>query len=149
MNKIFLRGNLTKDVELRSTQKGNNIARFNLAIRRDFKNQEGKYDSDFVNCVAYGNQAEMINKYFHKGSGIIIVGHLQSGSYTKEDGTRVYTLDVIVENVEFDRVANEQKKETTIEKTDEEIIASVVNNDPYEAFGKQIELSDIENELPF
>ena len=148
MNKVFIRGNLTRDVELRETKSGKQVSRFNVAVRRDFKNADGEYESDFPNCVAYGNLAETINKYFHKGSGIIVMGHLQTGSYEDQDGKRIYTTDVIVESIEFDR--KESKKEEPVEeKTDGEIIADVVKEDPYEKFGEQIQIDDDGFELPF
>lgn len=145
MNKVFLRGNLTRDVELRSTQSGKQIARFSVAVRRDMKNADGEYESDFLNCIAFGNQAEMINKYFHKGSGIIVLGHIQTGSYEKEDGTKVYTTDIVVENIEFDR--KESKKEETHQETDTEIVQKAMSDDPYAAMGEQIAIDD--NDLPF
>ena len=145
MNKVFIRGNLTRDVELRSTQNGKQIARFSVAVRRDMKNADGEYESDFLNCIAFGNQAEMINKYFHKGSGIIVLGHIQTGSYEKEDGTKVYTTDIVVENIEFDR--KESKKEETKEETDTEIVQKAMSDDPYIAMGEQIQIDN--NDLPF
>jgi len=157
MNKVFIRGNLTRDVELRETKSGKQVSRFNVAVRRDFKNSEGEYESDFINCVAYGTLAETIDKYFHKGSGIIVLGHLQTGSYEKDDGTKVYTTDLIVENIEFDRKPETKKEEpvkeyyTKVEdieeKTDSEIIADAMKEDPYEKFGEQIEIDGFE--LPF
>ena len=150
MNKVFIRGNLTRDVELRETRNGKQVSRFNVAVRRDFKNSDGEYESDFINCVAYGTLAETIEKYFHKGSGIIVLGHLQTGSYEKDDGTKVFTTDLIVESIEFDRKP-EAKKEEPIEnieeKSNSEIIADVVKEDPYEKFGEQIEIDGFE--LPF
>ena len=87
----------------------------------------------------------MINKYFHKGSGIIVLGHIQTGSYEKEDGTKVYTTDIVVENIEFDR--KESKKEETKEETDTEIVQKAMSDDPYAAMGEQIAIDD--NDLPF
>lgn len=140
MNKVWLRANLTRDVELRSTQSGKQVARFGIAVRRDMKNANGEYESDFLNCVAYGNIAETINKYFHKGSGILIVGHIQTGSYDKEDGTKVRTTDIIVESIEFDR--KEESKEKTKE---EEKPKQKLSDEPFENFGRQME----QEELPW
>lgn len=145
MNKVFIRGLLTRNVELRETKSGKQVARFSVAVRRDMKNANGEYESDFLNCIAFGNQAEMINKYFHKGSGIIVLGHIQTGSYEKEDGTKIYTTDIVVENIEFDR--KESKKEETKEETDTEIIKKAMSDDPYVAMGEQIAIDD--NDLPF
>ena len=145
MNKVFLRGNLTRDVELRTTGGGKSVANFSIGVRRDFKNADGLYDSDFINCVAYGSLAEIINKYFHKGSGIIVLGHIQTGSYEKDDGTRVHTTDIVVENIEFDR--KESKKEESKEETDTEIVQKAMSDDPYAAMGEQIQIDN--NDLPF
>lgn len=148
MNKVFIRGNLTRDVELRETATGKQVARFNVAVRRDFKNSDGLYDSDFPNCVAYGNLAETISKYFHKGSGILVIGHLQTGSYDRDDGTKVYTTDIIVESMEFDRKESKKEEEPIEEKTDAEIVADAMKEDPYEKFGEQIQIDD-GYDLPF
>lgn len=147
MNQVILRGNLTRDVELKEGRNGKSVARFGIAVRRDFKNADGEYESDFMNCIAFGNQADTINTYLHKGSGIIINGRLQTGSYEREDGTKVSTTDVIVEKFEFDRKVESKKEEPLENKTDSEIIAEVVKEDPYEEFGKQIEID--ESDLPF
>lgn len=103
MNNVQLVGNLTRDVDLRYSQgeNANAFARFSVACQRRYKNSEGNYEADFINCVAFGKTAEFISKYFQKGSKIGLTGEIRTGSYTKEDGTRVYTTDVYVNNVEF------------------------------------------------
>lgn len=100
MNRVCLIGNLTKAVEVRYTQKGMAIANFTLAIRREIKKEDGTYDSDFINCVAYGKQAEALGKYIDKGSTLSVEGRIQTGSYEKE-GKKVYTTDVVVEKIQF------------------------------------------------
>lgn len=146
MNKCILRGNLTRDVELRTTQSGKQIARFSIAVRRDVKNEDGNYESDFINCIAFGKIAETIDKYFHKGSGIIVLGHIQTGSYEKEDGTKVFTTDIVVESIEFDRKEN-KKEETSQQPTQTEIIQKAMSEDPYVTMGEQVAIDD--NDLPF
>lgn len=127
MNKVIIKGNLTRNVDLRYTKNEIAVARFTVATKRNTANKDGKYESDFISCVAYQHNAEMINKYFSKGSGILVEGHIQTGLYEK-DGKKVYTTDVVVERVEFvDKL--EQKLEN---KTDAEIIASVVNEEQYQ-----------------
>lgn len=103
MNKVELVGRLTRDPEVRYTQGENAsaIARFSVAINRRFKNNEGNYDADFINCIAFGKSAEFIEKYFKKGMAIGIVGRLTTGNYTNKDGVKVYTTDVVVEDAEF------------------------------------------------
>lgn len=103
MNKVELVGRLTRDPEVRYTQgeDASAIARFSVAINRRFKNNEGNYEADFINCVAFGKSGEFIEKYFKKGMAIGISGRIQTGSYTNKDGVKVYTTDVVVEEAEF------------------------------------------------
>ena len=103
MNKVQLVGRLTRDPEIRYSQGENATAtaRFSVAVNRRFKNSEGNYDADFINCVAFGKSAEFVEKYFKKGMAIGLTGRIQTGSYTNKDGQKVYTTDVIVEETEF------------------------------------------------
>ena len=100
MNKVILIGRLTKDPDLRYTQSGTAVANFTLAVNRRY-NPNGEQEADFINCVAFGRQAEFAEKYFHKGIRIVITGRIQTGSYTNKDGVRVYTTDIVVEEQEF------------------------------------------------
>ena len=95
--------NLVRDPEIRHTQGENSmaVARFTLAVSRKKKNADGQYESDFINCVSFGKQAEFAEKHFLKGMKIAVIGHIQTGSYTKRDGSKVYTTDVMVEEQEF------------------------------------------------
>lgn len=103
MNKVILVGRFTRDPEIRYStgESATATARFSLAVNRRFKNAEGNYDADFINCVAFGKTAEFIEKYFNKGMAIGITGRIQTGSYTNKDGQKVYTTDVVVEEAEF------------------------------------------------
>lgn len=103
MNKCELVGRLTRDPEVRYSQGENSscIARFSIAVNRRFKNAEGNYEADFINCVAFGKSGEFIEKYFKKGMAIGITGRIQTGNYTNKDGVKVYTTDVVVEEAEF------------------------------------------------
>lgn len=101
MNKVEIVGRLTRDVEIRTTENGTVTARFSIAVSRRFKNVEGVYEADFINCVAFGKTAEFIEKYFSKGSMIGVTGRIQTGSYTNKDGQKVYTTDVVIEECEF------------------------------------------------
>lgn len=100
MNSVQLLGRLTRDPDVRYTDGGSTIARFSLAVDRRFK-QEGGETADFINCIAFGKTAEFIEKYFFKGTKIALNGRIQTGSYTNKDGVKVYTTDVVAENVEF------------------------------------------------
>lgn len=103
MNKVILMGRLTADPEMRYTTGENATAnaRFSVAVNRQFKNAEGNYDADFIRCVAWKNNAEFIQKWFHKGDMIVIEGNIRTGSYTNKDGQKVYTTEVWVDRVEF------------------------------------------------
>ena len=95
-------GRLTRDPDIRQSQGENaqTIARYSLAVDRRF-NRNGDQKADFISCVAFGRSAEFAEKYLHQGTKIAIEGRIQTGSYTKQDGTKVYTTDVVVENQEF------------------------------------------------
>ena len=103
MNKVMLMGRMTRDAEVRYTQGENSsaVARFTLAVDRRFKRQGDEQTADFISCVAFGKTAEFIEKYGHQGTKFVVEGCIQTGSYTNKDGIKVYTTDVIVEQVEF------------------------------------------------
>lgn len=100
MNSVQLLGRLTRDPDVRYADSGSTIAKFSLAVDRRFK-QEGGETADFINCIAFGKTAEFIEKYFTKGLKIALNGRIQIGSYTNKDNVKVFTTDVVVENVEF------------------------------------------------
>ena len=103
MNKVIIIGRFTRDPEIKYTtgENATATARFSLAVNRRFKNKEGNYDADFINCVAFGKTAEFIEKYFIKGMAIGITGRIQTGNYINKEGQKVYTTDVVVEETEF------------------------------------------------
>lgn len=99
MNNVTILGRLVRDVELNETQSGLKVAKFTLAVDRMNKKEletQGKQTADFINCVAFGKQADAISAFSRKGGRILINGRIQTGSYEKNDGTKVYTTDVIV-----------------------------------------------------
>lgn len=102
MNKVILMGRLTRDPDVRYSQNENStaVARFTLAVDRRFKKDE-QQSADFISCVAFGKTAEFFEKYMKQGSKICVEGRIQTGNYTNKDGQKVYTTDVVVENVEF------------------------------------------------
>ena len=103
MNKVVIIGRFTRDPEIKYTtgENATATARFSLAVNRRFKNKEGNYDADFINCVAFGKTAEFIEKYFTKGMAIGITGRIQTGSYINNEGQKVYKTEVVVEETEF------------------------------------------------
>jgi single-strand DNA-binding protein len=102
MNKVILMGRLTRDPEVRYSQGENSmaIARFTLAVDRRFK-RDGDQTADFISCVAFGRTAEFFEKYTKQGTKVCAEGRIQTGSYTNREGQKIYTTDVVVENVEF------------------------------------------------
>lgn len=102
MNKVILMGRLTRDPDIRYSQNENQIsvARFTLAVDRRFK-RDGDQTADFIGCVAFGKTAEFFEKYMKQGTKVCVEGRIQTGSYTRQDGQKVYTTDVVVENAEF------------------------------------------------
>lgn len=102
MNKWTGTGRFTRDPEVRYSQgeKSTAIARFSLAVNRRFK-RDGEPNADFINCIAFGKTAEMIEKYFRKGMKADVVGRIQTGSYTNKDNQKVYTTDIMIEEIEF------------------------------------------------
>ena len=99
MNKVFLSGNLTRDVEVRYTQSGKAFARMGIAVRRLFS--KDKEAVDFFNLVAWEKTAEFCGRYFTKGSRVLIEGRLQTSSYENKDGVKVNSVDILIENIEF------------------------------------------------
>ncbi len=101
MNKVILMGRLTRDPDVRYSQgdAATAVARFTLAVDRRFRREDAS--TDFISCVAFGRNAEFIEKYFRQGTKAVICGRIQTGSYTNRDGQKVYTTDVVVEEQEF------------------------------------------------
>lgn len=103
MNKVILMGRLTADPELRQTQSGVSSCRFSVAVNRQYKNDKGEYDADFISCVAWRQTAEFVSRYFAKGQMIAVEGTLRTGSYQDRQHPDVthYKTEVYVDNVEF------------------------------------------------
>ena len=114
MNKVQIVGRLTKDPELRTTANGVSVCSFTVAVNRRFKNPQGEYEADFINCVAWRNSAEILAKYFKKGNMVGIVGSIQTRNYEK-DGSKVYITEVSVEEVHF--VVSKMSEDKPVEET--------------------------------
>ena len=107
MNKVILMGRLTRDPEVSRTAGGINFVRFTIAVNRRFKNENGEYQADFINCVAWRQTAGFIARYFVKGAMISVAGSIQTGSYQK-DGQTVYTTNVNVEEAYFSLISKKE-----------------------------------------
>ena len=110
MNKVALVGRLTAKPELRYTNSNVAFTRFILAVNRQYPNQDGKREADFINIIAWRKQAEVISKYFDKGNLIAIEGKLQTSSYDDKNGNKKYTTDVALDNFEFIENKKEEHK---------------------------------------
>ncbi len=101
MNKVILVGRLPRDPEVKTTQNQLEVCSFTVAVDRRFKTASGERQADFINCVAWRQQAKLLGQYFQKGSRIGIVGSIQSRSYDDKEGKRVYVTEVSVDEIEF------------------------------------------------
>ena len=103
MNKIILMGRLTRDPEIHYSQGENAmaIARFTLAVDRRRRSNNSEQTADFIPCVAFDKLAEFAEKYLHQGTKMLVTGRVQTGSYTNKDGQKVYTTEVMVDEMEF------------------------------------------------
>ena len=119
-NKVILMGRLARDPDVRYSQgeQPKAIARFTLAVNRQYQRQGDEEQADFINCVAFGGTAEFIEKYFAKGNSILVEGRIQTGSYTNKDGQKVYTTDVMVEKASFTGEKRESQQQAAPAPTD-------------------------------
>ena len=144
MNKVCLTGRITKNIELKYNQNNDAITSFNLAVTRKFKNQNGEYESDFINCIAYKSTAELLNKYVKKGDLLGIEGRIQTRNYEDKDGKRVYVTEVIVDSIDF---LQSRKDESKQETTKTENTKQKLSDDVFSEFGSSIEITD--NDIAF
>lgn len=102
-NKVILMGNLTRDVELRTTTSGQTVANFSLAVSRSWRSQDGQQQdqTSFINCVAWGKVGEIIAQYVKKGSPLLVSGRLDQRSYEDKDGNKRTAFEVVVEDFNF------------------------------------------------
>ncbi len=116
MNKVIVSGRITNDLELRYTSNNKEILNINLAVKRDFKNSDGEYDTDFLKVVVYGTHAKYLKEHTSKGKRIQIDGRIQVQQYEKNEEKR-YDTSIVAEKVEI----------------------IDFNEDPYAEFGKKVE----------
>lgn len=147
MNLVEIIGNITKDIELKETSTGVKYTRFSIAVNRPTKNEEGEYETDFFNVIAWRKTAEFISNYFGKGRKIAIVGRLQQNSYDDNEGNHRTSVEIVANEVYFldkkkDTEANAEPVEAPTEepKTDEDVFAE---------FGDSVELSEDDFDVAF
>ena len=101
MNKVYLRGNLTRDPELTETPNGVALCRFAIAVNRTYSGSDGERQTDFFNITVWRNQAENCGRYLKKGSKVAVVGSLQNRSYEDKEGNKRTVTDIVASEVEF------------------------------------------------
>ena len=151
MNKAFLIGRLTRDPELRYSSSNAAIVNFSIAIDRQYTNQQGQRETDFINIVAFQKQAENIKKYVSKGSLVAVDGRIQTRNYEDKDGKRVYVTEVVADRVQFldsrnsGNVANTASEDDVSPadfQTETAPKETNVSDDVFADFGSSIEISD-------
>jgi len=157
MNKVFLIGRLTRDPELRYTGSNTAVASFTVAVNRNFTNQSGEREADFIQVTVWRKQAENVKNYLTQGSQVAIDGRIQTRNYDGEDGKKVYVTEVIAENVEFLSSKGSTGGAPSTGNTSQptpydfgeksEPKGTDVKSNPFADFGSSIEISD--DELPF
>jgi single-strand DNA-binding protein len=135
LNKIELMGRITDHLEQKVTTSGKEVVSFSLAVERNYKGSDGNKITDFINCVAFGNQAKHICTYFGKGRLLLVVGSLQSRQYTTQNNEKRTVFEVNVEEVHF----TGEKKETQ----------TTPENAPYQADAEGFEPMSADSDLPF
>ncbi len=144
MNKVILSGRICKDIELRYTTSNKAVIQNTIAVRNNYKNENGEYDSQFINIVVWKETAEILSKYAMKGSKILIEGRIANRSYDKQDGTKAYVTEVIVERLELIDTAKEQSK-PAVEETSKQVQPKP-QTDPFAEFG---DITVTMDDLPF
>lgn len=160
MNKVVLIGRLTRDPELRYTGNNTPVVSFTLAVNRNFSNQQGEREADFINVVVWRKQAENVKNYLTKGSQAAVEGRIQTRSYDDNNGQKRYVTEVVADNVEFLGSKNSSNDTSNMNNTNskseptpydfgdnQEPSGTDVDSNPFADFGASIEISD--DELPF
>lgn len=122
MNKAIIMGRLVRDADIRWSQGEEQlcIARFTLAVDRRYKRSNDEKTADFISCIAFGRIAEFMEKFGHKGVKFVTEGRIQTGSYTNRDGQKVYTTDVVVEQIEFAESKNSSLQNSMVQQDQEQ-----------------------------
>lgn len=151
MNKALLVGRLTRDPELRTTPGGMAVTRFTIAISEPFTNRNGERETNFINCSAFGRQADNISKYCKKGTMVSAEGRIRTSSYDAQDGTKRYTTEVVCDRVNFlspkGDGMNGSQEIPDMDSGNSNIETADLSEDPFKSFGEEITLSS--DDLPF
>ena len=137
INNVVLIGRLTRDAELRYTPSNIAVATFNLAVNRNFKNQAGDYEADFISCIMWRQQAENFANWLKKGALVGITGRIQTRSYDNQQGQRVYVTEVVAESFQI------------LEKKDNSANNASMENQIPPSFEKTNPMDISDDDLPF
>ena len=135
INIFVATGRLTKDVDLKFTSNGTAVGNFTLAINRDFTNERGEREADFINCVIWRKAAENLSNFTHKGSKISIEARMQTRNYENQQGQRVFVTEAVVEKFEL------------LDPREKNNVAQNNNENPFIEDGRPIDIN--EDDLPF
>lgn len=157
INRVVLVGRLTKDADLKYTSSGTAVASFTLAVNRQFTNQSGEREADFINCVVWRKQAESLANFTRKGSLIGVEGRLQTRSYDNQQGQRVYVTEVVVDSFSLlePKATNEERQQPQQTNRPANNYAnkqqyqqdSLQGTDPFASSGQPIDIDS--KDLPF
>ena len=136
-NKVILIGNLCSDPELKTTANGISVTSFNIAVARRKTAKEQEPQTDFINCVAWRGTAEFISKYFTKGKAILLVGSIQTRSWTDKDGQKRYATEVVADEAQF------------VEKKSDSTETNPSSSAPYANSTVDFEEQTADEDLPF
>lgn len=128
LNHITMAGRLVRNPELRRTQNGTAVASFTLACERDFKNESGDREVDFIDCVAWRKTAELVSGYFTKGRMAIVSGRMQIRGWTDKDGNRRKSAEILVDNIYFGD-SKPQAEDAATEATGAEPYSEIAEDD--------------------
>ena len=156
MNRVILIGRLTRDPELRYTSSNIPTCTFSIAVNRNFTNQAGEREADFINIVVWRKQAENCKNYLNQGSQVAVEGRIQTRNYDDQNGVKRYVTEVVADNVQFldTKAAREQRANSSevnpynlSEAEAPQTSVSDIPEDPFKDFGEEIKIE--ENDLPF
>jgi len=166
LNKVILIGRLTRDPELRYTTQNRAVTQISLAVSRNFTNQNGERQTDFINVVVWDKQAENVKKYLGKGRLVAVEGRIQTRNYDDKDGKKVYVTEVLASSVQFLESRSQVAASTGMSEMEpsqqmpsapsqdvnpydftDNVETIDVDKDPFASFGENVEIND--SELPF
>lgn len=124
LNNVAICGRLTRDIEIKTFDSGSKTANFSLAVQRNFKNKEGEYEADFINCDAWGATVDFLSKYFKKGDFVVAGGELRTRKWTDDSGNNRSTTYVAVNNVTLVAAKNSSSKPPEEKQPNDEFTAA-------------------------